>query len=74
MDAVTRVRMRAGNKVVAIEDIYGFMRQTIPEGTKGVVVRCLNPGRLEVRFTLHGLLGDRRALTVRVAPSELAKL
>lgn len=75
MDIETRIRMHVGDKVVAVKRIDGFMKRTIPEGTKGVIVRCLSARRLDVEFRLHGVFfGGRHPETVRVDVSDVAKI
>jgi hypothetical protein len=67
--------MHDGDKVVAIRRIDGFMKRTIPEGTKGVVVHCLSGRRMDVEFRLHGVfLGSRHLEVVRVAFADVAKI
>ncbi|GCD92405.1 hypothetical protein [Embleya hyalina] len=66
--------MDIGTKVEAVADLGGGLTQSVPAGARGVVVHRRFDGRLEVAFTLAGLLGGTRSVTVAVAPNEVKPL
>ncbi|MGC0415873.1 hypothetical protein [Embleya sp. AB8] len=64
--------MDIGTKVKAVRELGGGLNQAVPEGARGVVVGRQFDGRLEVAFTLPGLLGGTRSVTVPVAAADVA--
>ncbi|MFF7245775.1 hypothetical protein ACFZBU_17915 [Embleya sp. NPDC008237] len=63
--------MQIGTKVEAVRDLGGALAQSIPAGTRGVVVGHRFDGRLDVAFTLPGLLGGTRSVNVWVTDTEV---
>ncbi|WP_439679182.1 hypothetical protein [Embleya sp. MST-111070] len=66
--------MDIGTRVEAVGDLGGGLTQSVPAGARGVVVGSRFDGRLEVTFTLAGLLGGTRSVTVAVAPNKVKPL
>ncbi|MEU0935017.1 hypothetical protein [Embleya sp. NPDC005971] len=66
--------MEIGTKVEAVRDLGGTLAQSIPAGARGVVVGRRFDGRLDVAFTLPGLLGGTRSVEVAVTDSDVATL
>ncbi|WP_331766836.1 hypothetical protein [Embleya sp. NBC_00896] len=63
-----------GTKVKAVKSIGSGLTQAVPLGSEGIVVAHLFDGRLDVRFTLPGLLGGTRSVNVHVAVADVAAL
>jgi len=61
--------MNVGQKVVAIKDIGGVPRPSIPEGSVGVVT-VASWGELKVLFTVKSWLGDKQH-EIRVEKNEI---
>ncbi|MYV98360.1 hypothetical protein [Streptomyces sp. SID3343] len=66
--------MQIGTNVKAVKDIGGGLTQSVPAGAKGTVVGRRFDGRLDVAFTLAGLLGGTRSVTATVAAADVATL
>lgn len=51
----------AGDRVIAVTDIGGIMRELVPKGSQGIVTK---PGSVfsqcHVLFTIRGVFGDRK--------------
>jgi hypothetical protein len=63
--------MEIGTKVKAKQGIGGGLTQSVPAGTAGVVTGRTFDGRIEVLFTLPGILGGSRAVKVPVEPGRV---
>jgi len=61
---------RVGERVVAVENIGGFMREAVPKGTRGVVVQS-SWGKLTVKFAVKGFLGSQKPVEIDVNPREI---
>ena len=48
-----------GDKVVAVRDIGGVMRELVPKGSRGVVIAAGWLGPTKVQFRVTGLMGER---------------
>ncbi|MET7301467.1 hypothetical protein [Embleya sp. NPDC005575] len=66
--------MEIGTKVKAVQDLGGALAQSVPAGTLGVVVGHRFDKRLDVAFTLPGLLGGTRSVNVSVTDTEVTPL
>jgi len=64
--------VRQGEDVVAIKDFGGIVREAVPAGTPGRVVRAPVFGPAEVVFTIDDFWRGRREVTVQVQPDEVA--
>jgi hypothetical protein len=60
-----------GTKVKAKLGIGGGLTQSVPAGSSGVIMGRTFDGRIEVRFTVPGILGGSRMVEVRVDPGQV---
>lgn len=61
-----------GHKVVAVKDIGGMMRDSVPKGTRGVVT-VSGWGETRVLFTVEGgMFSSSRQAEIRVNDDEIA--
>ncbi|MYV96815.1 hypothetical protein [Streptomyces sp. SID3343] len=63
--------MEIGTKVKAKQGIGGGLTQSVPVGAAGVVAGRTYDGRIEVLFTLRGVLGGSRIVEVAVEPGHV---
>lgn len=61
---------QVGETVVAVENIGGIMRDSVPKGTRGVVVKS-GWGQLQVKFTVKGFLGSEKRVVIDVNDREI---
>lgn len=67
--------LNIGDKVKAVNDIKGGLSPFVPAGTEGFVVgRSAWSLRLEVDFSVPGLLTGTRAIRTMVEPGQIAKV
>jgi hypothetical protein len=63
--------MEKGDRVVAVKDIGGVLRELVPKGSVGVVTQCGWTRETRVLFTIRRpILGDRQ-VEVRVENGEV---
>lgn len=63
-------KFRAGETVVATENIGGVIRDSVPRGTQGVVVES-GWGKLRVKFSVKGFLGSEKSVVIDVHEGEI---
>ncbi|HSA50598.1 MAG TPA: hypothetical protein VLH10_10880 [Yinghuangia sp.] len=65
--------MKIGDPVVTTTNIEGWTKPFVPQNTEGVVTEVDYRG-LAVSFTLPGILGGTRQVTVVVSPDQVELL
>jgi hypothetical protein len=63
--------MNVGDKVRATKDLDGWAQAAVPEDSVGFVTHTAF-GRLDVTFTVAGVLGGTREVRVTVDPDQIA--
>lgn len=65
---------QVGDRVVAVSDFGGIIREAVPAGTTGRVVDAPWLAPVRVEFELNHWWHGRRTVTVDVDPGEVAAL
>lgn len=65
-------RFNKGDRVAAIQDIGGIVRDKVPAGTTGVVIEAAWGQRATVQFRVSGLFSGDRPVVVPVNDHEIS--
>jgi hypothetical protein len=66
--------MNVGDKVRATKDLDGWVQTAVPKDTVGFVTDTTFGRRLDVTFTVAGVLGGTRQVRVTVDPDQIAPI
>jgi hypothetical protein len=66
--------VRTGDAVISRKKIGGFIREEVPAGTTGEVVKAPWLGPVHVAFRVYDIWHGQRVITVQVQPDEIAAI